>query len=309
MSDAESQELIENEVVEEVVTEEVEENTEISEEAKTEEEATEGEDFDIVLEGDEEPAPQKAKMPKRVKKLLEKNTALQTDLDTQAQSNAREIERLKQELVASRAPNTVVTTMPMPPLEEDHGYDPDKLAQARVKYQNDMQSWILQQNQAVGRQQAETETQNRRASKEHEALEAHYARADKLKVSDYDVNESNAVSNLGKDLVKSIATSLPNSAMVINYLGKNEAAAREIANLDKTDPGAGIAKLWELNFKLKAVPRKKSNAPDPESRVEGGGGSVSSMQKKYDAATEKGDIKTRRALRKQAKAKGITLTD
>ena len=58
MPEAESQEPIENEVVEEVVTTEVEAEPEISDETATEEAATENEDFEVVLEGEEEPAPQ-----------------------------------------------------------------------------------------------------------------------------------------------------------------------------------------------------------------------------------------------------------
>ena len=317
MSEAESQEPIENEIVEEVVTGEVEAEAGIPEEAPAEEAAAEDGEFEIVLDGEEDPAPQTGKIPKRVKKLLERNTALQTDIDTQSQVNAREIERLKQELAASRQPEiqSVSSVMPMPPREEDCDYEPEKIATATAKYQRDMQAWILGQQQFVTQQGAEQDAQNQRVLQERKSLEAHYERVDKLKVSDYDANESNAVDVLGKHLVKSIAGSMSNSAMIINYLGlpRNKALAEELAILDKsnnsTDVQKGVEKIWELNFNLKSKPRKKSNAPEPETRVEGGGGSVSSLQKKYDAATENADIKTRRALRKQAKEKGITLTD
>lgn len=318
MSDAENQEPVDNEIVEEVVTEEVDVEAGIPGEGATEEAATEDEDFEVVLEGDEEPAPQTAKMPKRVKKLLERNAALQSDSDAQSQANAREIERLKRELEASRQPaqlQSVVTAMPMPPREEEHDYDPEKIATATAKYQRDMQTWVLSQHQVVANQDAEQVAQNQRASQENKALEAHYERVDRLKVSDYDANESNAVDVLGKSLVKSIAASMSNSAMIINYLGlpRNKGLADELAVLDKSNNPAdvqkGVEKIWELNFNLKTKPRKKSNAPEPESKLEGGNVSSSPLQKKYDKATNEGDISTRRKLRKEAKAKGITLSD
>ena len=315
MPEAESQELIDNEVVEEVVTKEVEADPEISDETTTEEAATENEDFEVVLEGEEEPAPQTGKMPKRVKKLLERTASLQTDLDTQSQQNAREIERLKRELEASRQPaqSQSVINMPMPPREEDNDYDPEKIAVATAKYQRDMQSWVLGQHSSVTQKQAEQAAKNQRSLQEHKALEAHYDRVDKLKVSDYETNEAVAVDVLGKPLVKSIAASMSNSAMIINYLGlpRNKALAQELAQLDKSnnpdDIQKGVEKIWELNFKLKSIPRKKSNAPEPETRVEGGNASTSPLQKKADAAADNGDITLYRKIKAEARAKGITL--
>ena len=312
---AESQESIEPEVIETEAEEETKlPEGEQPEGGETEQPATDEQDeeFDIVLDGEEEPAPQPSTIPKRVKKLLERNTALQSDLETsntQAQNNAQEIERLHQELAQSRQP-AQSTGMPMPPTEESVDYDPEKLRVAQAQYQADFQAWLASQQNQVIESKAQQAAQEERVKQENQALEAHYERADKLKVPDYDANEEQAVAIMGKSIVKGIASVMSNSAMVINYLGKNPAKAQEIALLDKTNPQKGIEKLWELNFNLKSVPRKKSVAPDPEVSIEGGEAPMpaSKLQKKYDAAADKGDISTLRKIKKEAKAQGIKLT-
>ena len=305
---AENAESVEEEVVEDQLVEEVEaEEVPETEEAETEQ--VEDEEVEVVLEGEEEPAPHK--MPRRVVKLLERNTVLQSDLENQGQANtaqSQEIERLKQELATQQ--QNISIEMPMPPVAEDFDFDQEKIAQATQQYKVNMQQWLTNNQQTVSDTNAQTVAQSQIASKEKSALEEHYKRADSLKVPDYDDSEAAVMDVLGRNALKAIAMTLPNSAMVINYLGKNPAKLQEMADLDKVDPSAGVAKLWEYNFGLKARPRKRSNAPEPEQRVEGGvGGSISALQKKYDKATDEGDIKTRRKLRVEAKEKGITLED
>lgn len=284
------------------------ESTEISDDKP---EKIEDEEVEIVLEGEEEPAPQ-GKIPRRVKKLLERNTQLQSEMETTQQSSTAEIERLKSELANSLTSQqqAVTTAVPMPPTEAECGYDPDKLKAATVQYQANLVNWLANQQTDKAEVASQTQAQTQRVRVETEKLEDHYKRADGLKVKDYDDNEASAVDVLGKDLVKSIAMTMPNSAMIINYLGKNSRKAQEIADLNLSDPSKGVAKLWEYNFGLKAIPRKRSNAPEPEQRVEGGGGGgTSSLQKQYDKATEAGSIKDRRKLRAIAKEKGIKLED
>lgn len=296
-------EVVEDQVVEEAIEKEPGEEIEPTGEAEKPEEQVEGEEVEVVLEGEEEPAPQK--IPKRVRKLLERNTQLQSDLDVQGNESAQEIERLRQELANATQP--AVGDMPLPPTEESSDYDPVKLAAAQAKYRTDMQTWILNQATDANQVNAAAEETNRRAKAETTALESHYKRVDSLKVSNYDDNEAEAVSVLGRDMVKSIAMMLPNSAMVINYLGTNGKVAQELADLDKTDPGTGVAKLWELNFKLKTQPRKRSNAPNPEERVQGSAAATTdeAFIAKMDKAASSGDITLFRKLKKEAREKGI----
>jgi len=306
MSEAESQEV---EQIAEVLDEVFAEPEEVTGEPETEAvegkaEAQEDEEVDVVLEGDEEPAPQN-KMPRRVKKLLDRNNQLETDLETQEQKNAQRIQQLEAQLAQSTVQAPVSSgVMPLPPTEESAGYDPEVFKQAQVKYQADMQSWMLNHQTTAAQKDAEATAQNQKEVQDKTALEAHYKRADELKVSNYDENEAEAVKSLGRDIVKSIAMVMPNSARIINYLGKNQDKAAELVMLNKTNPQAGVAKLWELNFKLKEVPRKRSPAPEPESKVEGGGG-MSNIEKKMDAAAAKGDITLYRKLKKEALTKGI----
>jgi len=308
MSEAESQEVEQlSEALDEVFAEPEEVTGEPAAEAvEGEAEAQEDEEVDVVLEGEEEPAPQK-KMPRRVKKLLDRNNQLETDLETQEQRNAQEIQQLKAQLAQNTVQANVSTgVMPLPPTEADSNYDTEAFTQAQTKYQTDMQSWMLNHQQTASQKDAEATAQNQREVQEKTALEAHYKRADTLKVSNYDENEAEAVKSLGRDMVKSIAVVMPNSARIINYLGKNQDKAQELVMLNKTNPQAGVAKLWELNFNLKEVPRKRSKAPEPESKVEGGGG-LSNIEKKMEAAADKGDITLFRQLKKQARAKGLNV--
>jgi hypothetical protein len=306
MSEAESQEV---EQISDVLDEAFAEPEEVTEETETAEgEAVvqEDDEVDVVLEGDEEPAPQN-KMPRRVKKLLDRNNQLETDMETKGQEDARRIQQLEAQ-VAQHAVQTPVSSvvMPLPPTEESVNYDAEAFTQAQAKYQSDMQSWMLNHQTNAAQKDAETTAQNQKEVQEKTSLEAHYKRADALKVSNYDDNEAEAVKTLGRDMIKSIAMVLPNSARVINYLGKNKDKALELEMLNKTNPQAGVAKLWELNFNLKEVPRKRSKAPEPESKVEGGGG-MSNIEKKMEAAADKGDITLFRKLKKEALAKGIKL--
>lgn len=309
---AESQEELETEIVEEEESEQVESEETGSTQTGDLEETEEDGEVDIVLEGEEEPAPQKGKMPKRVKKLLDQRTQLQGELSSERQLKDLEIQQLRDQLAQQSVQQTqhaIPATMPLPPTESDPSidYDSDKLAQAQVKYQGDLQTWMVNQHKTIADQNAHQTAQAGQVQAEKTAIEDHYDRASKLRVSDYDDNESSAVEILGRNTVKAIAMNMDNSAMIINYLGKNPAKAKEIAALDAADPRQGVAKLWELNFKLKAKPRKKSNAPEPETKIEGGVVS-GTMQRRYDKAAEAGDIKTLRQVKKEAKAKGITLT-
>lgn len=312
MPPAENAESVDETIVEgQEVDEEVIEG-EVDEPSDDETQETEDEEVEIVLEGEEEPAPQKDKIPRRARKLLERNARLESELETTQQSNNAEIERLKTELANSLGSQqqAVTTAMPMPPTEAEHGYDPEKLAEAQTQYRSNFANWLKGQQTSQADTASQTEAQDQRAIVEAEKLEDHYKRADNLKVKDYDANEEAAAKVLGKKLVKSIAIVMPNSAMIINYLGVNPRKAQEIADLNKTDPNKGVAKLWELNFGLKAKSRKRSNAPEPEQRVEGGGGgATSALQKQYDKATENANIKERRRLRAIAKEKGIKLED
>lgn len=296
-------EIVKDQEVEEVVENKPGEEVETGEAEKPEVKQVEDEELEVVLEGDEEPAPHK--MPKRTRKLLERNAQLTTDLEAQGSESAQEIQRLKQQLAQATQPAT--GDMPIPPTEETTEYDPAKLAAAQAKYQTDLQAWIRAQATDANQDAAVIDANNQRVKKETTALEDHYKRVDSLKVPKYDENEAEAVSVLGRDMVKSIAMMLPNSAMVINYLGTNGKIAQELADLDKTNPSAGVAKLWELNFKLKTQPRKRSNAPNPEERVQGSAAAKTdeAFIAKMDKAASSGDITLFRKLKKEAREKGI----
>ncbi len=257
-------------------------------------------EFEIVLEGDEEPAPQKQHVPKRVRKLLERKTELETELKETSEASAQEIANLKAQLNQTQ----VVDEMPLPPNPDDFSLEPELLVEAQAEYKTNFQSWLSTQSETKATNEAIETARNNRDKQENKLLEEHYERADSLKIKNYDENEEKAAESLGQNMVKSIAMMLPNSAMVINYLGANPAIAEEIAALDKSDPRTGVAKLWELNFKLKAKPRKRSKTPDPESKIESSAG-LSPLERQMEKAAETGNIGELRRLKKEAREKGI----
>lgn len=308
---AESQKVEPQEEIVEEVSEELEQELpEVEGEPGEGEAEAQGEEVEVVLEGEEEKPASQQKVSRRVKKLLERTNTLETSLETEKSEKTIADERIIQleAQLAERTPQQASTDMPLPPTLEQCDYDDEALKLAQSKYQTDVKTWISSQNQSTTQQNAQAETQRQTELTKKTALDAHYKRADELKVSDYDSTEAKAVEVLGKDMVKAIAMTFPNSARIINYLGKNENVTDEIMKLNATNPQAGVAKLWELNFKLKDAPRKRSNAPEPESKVEGGfSKNTSALQKQYDAAADKGDLATRKKLRAQAKANGIKL--
>ena len=112
-----------------------------------------------------------------------------------------------------------------------------------------------------------------REAAQDRALHAHYERATKLNVPDFDDAEDAAVEILGQDAAREIITSLDKSELVLYHLGKNTAKAQEIARLLKTNPVKATVSLGRLEAELKIRP-KLSNAPEPETKISGGSDSV-----------------------------------
>ena len=73
---------------------------------------------------------------------------------------------------------------------------------------------------------------------------------------------------LGEEAVRQIAQVVPNSEMVVNYLGKNSDKAFDLLETWQTKGANGaLFKLGELSKDVKAVPRQRKQRPAPESKV------------------------------------------
>jgi len=302
------------------VTQDAQVVTEGSEAAAQETKGAEGEEkpedtgeLEVVLEGEEEEAPTPHKVPRRIRKLLANQTKMQGEAvqaDEQSQKLLQENEALKAQ-IAQAQPAQPPSTMPIAPVEsnEDIDYDPEKLAAAQAKYAQDMESWFSARQTQTVQTQAQEAQHTAVQEQENAALTVYYDKAENLKIPDFDKHESALAEAWGENGaagVKAIATTMSNGHLIVNYLGKNTDKAMEIADLSVTNPNLAKEMLYELNFKLKTKPRK-SETPDPEQTVEGGGAGAGDLQSQVDKALEAGNIDEYRKLKKEAKAQKYTL--
>jgi hypothetical protein len=242
------------------------------------------EEFEIVLGSADEPsAEEKApKKPRGVKKLL-----------VERRGNIDRIAELERENDALRngAPqtNTQANAMDVSiaPTLESCGYDDAVFAQQTAQYNQSV-------TQATFRNLLdERENGTRRAKEESQrtsVLEAHYDRADKLKVPNYYAAEDKLIEILGEEAVKQIAQVVTgNSELVVNYLGTNTDKAYDLR--EKWEQGGASAALFELgglSKDLKVRPKQRKQRPSPESTVRGAApASKSSLERDIDKERER----------------------
>ena len=240
--------------------------------------------------------------PRRVRKLLERTEKLQTELtgkDAENQLLRMQLEQLEQK----------AKPKPQMPTLESCEYDEQKFAQAMVDWvKQDVAPTVF--DERLNEYQKQQKSEQAKAGR-NKALEAHYERADQLKVKDYDEVEGKAIDVLGRDTVEDIAARTEDSHLVLYYLGKNPAKAEEIKHLLETDPVKATYSLGKLaaGLTIKAGPKK--SIPDPDTPVDGGGPSGGNWQKRIEKAraeAEKtGDMTSVIKIKKEAKAAGVNL--
>lgn len=277
-------------------------------------EADDGE-VEVVLTGDS-PTPDDGKgkpgLGRRQRKLLERNDRLKQELSQadQAKEALAAENRLLRMQMQQRQQQEGKQPDKAPTLAEC-GYDEDVFAQKMQDYlSGTSRSALSDELKKYEQRQLQQQFERNRAS----ALEAHYERADKLKVPDYDVAEEKAVEALGRDFVADVAARLPDSEVVLYFLGKNPGKAREIAELAKRDPALAAVAIGELKAGLKVQPKgAKTNTPEPDTPAGGGGASTSSAwQRKLDKAVEHanrtGNMDEVSRIRREAAKAGVKLT-
>lgn len=173
------------------------------------------------------------------------------------------------------------------------------------------------------RQQAEQQ------AKIEGAVDAHYARAEKLatqsniKPETYQAADRavrGAVDSVfpdGGDMITDalIANLGPGSEKVMYHLGVNSAKRKQLVDL-LTEDRSGIKAavfLGQLNATLSAPARRESRAPDPADKVHGdkngSKGDGAALKRQYDEAQKTGDVQKAFNLRRSAKAKKIDTSD
>lgn len=247
-----SEELQQEEVIEEAVEQEVE---------KVEEPAAEQEDEIVITIGDEPPPPEeKTPAPEWVR-----------DLRKQHRELLKKNRELEDQLRAKSAPADVVTSPGKKPTLEDCDYDAEK-------YEADLTQWYDRKRkaeEAEAKANAEREEQDKAWKARLAAYGEHKAA---LKVSDYEDAEAVAQEVLSQTQQGIIVQGAENPALVIYAIGKNPTKAKELAAI--TDPVKYAFTIAKLEAQLKVT--KRSSAPPPEKVVRGSGPISSTVDSHLD---------------------------
>lgn len=268
MADVEQAELpeVENEADEML---ESEDTTEV--EAQTLESNDDGEqdseEFEIVLGSAEQPSAEDkaAKKPRGVKRLLNERRENRQQLSAQEQR----IAELEKQLAQGQT-NPQVNAVPVPPTLESVGYDDEALVQASRKYQQDLHNYQQSLVKSVIDQQQHGTERARQQEQMNSVINAHYDRAEKLNLPDFDDAEGKLVEILDQGAVAQIAQMIPNSEAVVYYLGKNPDKAYQIREIWERNPGLAAVELGGLSRDVQIRPKKKQQRPQPESKITGG---------------------------------------
>lgn len=276
---------------------------------------SDADEVEVVLTGDS-PAPDDGKgkpgLGRRQRKLLERNDRLKQEVSQaeQAKEALAAENRLLRMQMQQRQQQEGKQPEKAPTLAEC-GYDEEVFAQKMQDYMSGTsRSALSEELKKYEHRQLQQQFERNRAS----ALEAHYERADKLKVPDYDVAEEKAMELLGRDFVADVAARLPDSEVVLYFLGKNPGKAREIADLAARDPALAAVAIGELKAGLRVQPKgAKTNPPEPDTPAGGGGASTASAwQRKLDKAVETanrtGNMDDVTRIRREAAKAGVKLT-
>ena len=247
-------------------------------EAQTLESSDEGEqdseEFEIILGSAEQPSAEEktAKKPRGVKRLLNERRENRQQLSAQEQR----IAELEQQLARGQT-TTQVNAVPVPPTLESVGYDDDALAQASQKYQQDLHNYQQSLVKSVIDQQQHGTERARQQEQMNSVINAHYDRAEKLNLPDFDDAEGKLVEILDQGAVAQIAQMIPNSEAVVYYLGKNPEKAYQIREIWERNPGQAAVELGGLSRDVQIRPKKKQQRPQPESKIAGGAPSSKSQ--------------------------------
>lgn len=156
------------------------------------------------------------------------------------------------------------------PAQYEGGRDNEKFIQADRAFLtqdilSQVQGGMQQNNEAV--QTSHLEKQN------HEALlvkqDAHYKRADKLKVKDYVKTEAEAIKVLGKPWVNDLINRCTESEQLLYWFGKNPDEAVALKELMERDGADGLMELGRIRAELGTRKKSTKSAPDPDDELEG----------------------------------------
>lgn len=276
--------------------------------SETDTEAQEPEEYEIVLEGDEQ-ASQEGEKSKTVtlpaKKLADLRASRRESRDEAAKLR-EELERLRSQVVSKPAQPAAMPTL------ESCDYDEAKYQQAFVKWQAEQTQSQLQQ---FSQRQAQEQARQAQEAQREAEISKHYERASSLKVADYESAERTVRDTLDQLSADVSVTDLmiahlgEGSEKVTYYLGRNPDKLNDLVSTLQADPSGmrAMVKLGQLQAKLTQQPAKKkiSQAPPADEPI-GGKVGVSEAQivKRLEKLNSRTDRTEFRKLKSQLVAAG-----
>jgi len=242
--------------------------TEEDEQEGSETEGSEAEEFDLVLDGDEQAAPKGKKKTVTVPaSTLAKLRETRRDARDKSDELERQLAEYKRKEQAAPQPKQAEA---MPTLA-GCDYDEDQHAQKMsVWYAKQTQNQLRTYQQAQVQEQQESERKQRMEGQ----ISEHFQRAANLKVVGYQESEELVRNTLGHDLTDLMIASLGEGSEKVTYhLGKNPAALQALTQSLQDDPSGlkAMAHLGKLQGKLKLEPSRKtiSFAPAADEALSG----------------------------------------
>lgn len=247
-------------------------DSEPGEDADGEESEAESQEVDIVLPQDDGSQPDQELIDRVISKKVKK-------LNRRKKEDDRELEQTRSDLAISEEKRKLqdIRIAQLSEAEAPKLPDPDDFDDGTLdpKYQTRVEAYHEHRAEAAAKKFAPKPVQDDEPRQDPELKRrqtAHYVKADKLGLKNYEEVEADAIEILGKDIVNEVIIGgSDNSHVIMYYLGKNPAIAEDITDLMKSDPVKGVLRIGALGDKLKIVPSKvnKNPAPDPDDELEG----------------------------------------
>ncbi|RFU89329.1 MULTISPECIES: scaffolding protein [Citrobacter] len=260
--------------------------------------------FDVVLSDDEGKQKQDPETnAKFAAKRLERKR--QRDLEQQAEAVKR-----------GELPENLRVTPDLPPQPNVNDFFGDDALYSKYNGDTAMASAAFQQannewstkaqdarSNAVAEQGRKTQEYTQQSTQHVEAARKHYDAAEKLNLPDYQAKEDAFSQMVPPQVTVDIMRLFPEkSAALVYHLGANPETTRRILSMDGQ---SALIELTRLSERLTLKPRGKqvSEAPAPDEPVQGQAvaANVAALQKKMEAAANKGDVVLYRQLKSQLK--------
>lgn len=257
--------------------------------------------FEIVLKDDEnKPKQDPETNAKYAQRRLERKR--QRELEQQAEAVKRgelpENLRVNPELPSQPNANDFFSDEAM----EKYGWDSGR---AQAAFQQANNEWLIKaqdaRSNAVAEQGRKTQEYTQQSAQHVEAARKHYDAAEKLNIPDYQEKEDAFMQVVPAPVATDIMRLFPEkSAALMYHLGANPEKARQLLSMDGQQ---ALIELTRLSERLTLKPRGKqvSEAPNPDEPVQGQAvaANVAALQKKMEAAANKGDTALYRQLKNQ----------